>query len=217
MSHTVYLDESGDLGFKFSKPYMHGGSSRYLTIAFFVVPNSKDKYLKRLVRKIYKKYNFQPGTEVKASDLNISHKNVIASEIKSLIKTHSDITVCSITVNKQGVYEHIKKEPNLLYNYMMKLSILDKVNHLSKFTLLRDNRSVKVSSGNSLAEYLQTTLWFEHGSETALIDKPSDSKQFLNLILTDWLNNIVWNYYEHKNESPFKILSPMLKNQTLYF
>lgn len=37
MDITVYLDESGDLGWKFDAPYRSGGSSRYLTIAAIAV------------------------------------------------------------------------------------------------------------------------------------------------------------------------------------
>jgi hypothetical protein len=38
----IYLDESGELGWKFDAPYRKGGSSRYLTIASLVIsPDGK--------------------------------------------------------------------------------------------------------------------------------------------------------------------------------
>ena len=36
MQVSVYLDESGDLGWKFDAPYRCGGSSRYLTISAII-------------------------------------------------------------------------------------------------------------------------------------------------------------------------------------
>jgi hypothetical protein len=39
---AIYLDESGDLGWKFDGPYLGGGSSRYLTITALCVPPGKD-------------------------------------------------------------------------------------------------------------------------------------------------------------------------------
>tara|TARA_R110002051_G_scaffold149010_1_gene221539 strand:+ start:5958 stop:6611 length:654 start_codon:yes stop_codon:yes gene_type:complete len=217
MSHTVFLDESGDLGFKFTAPYLRGGSSRFLTMAFFVVPNNKQVLLKRIVRKTYEKYKFKAGTEVKGSVLTIEQKIFICQSIVNLINKNPEIFVCSISVKKQNVQEHIRRDANLLYNFMMKLSVLDKINTHSHVTLLRDNKTVKIASGNSLIDYLQTTLFFEHNSPTIITDSPQDSKKWLALILVDWLNNIVFGHYENGNSNPYQILSPILKNQTLFF
>lgn len=217
MSHTVFLDESGDLGFKFNKPFLRGGSSRFLTMAFIVAPNSKKMFLKRIVRKTYKKYGFQPGHEVKGSDLNVSQKTYICRQILNLVHKNPDISICSITVKKENVNNNIRQDANLLYNFMMKLSVLDKIDTYDHVVLLRDNKTVKIASGNSLIDYLQTTILFEHNSSTKLVDCPSDSKKWLALILVDWLNNIVFGHYENSNSAPFKVLSPILKNQTLFF
>lgn len=40
-SAIIYLDESGDTGWKFELPYRNGGSSRYLTIAALIAPSEK--------------------------------------------------------------------------------------------------------------------------------------------------------------------------------
>ncbi|MBF4102116.1 DUF3800 domain-containing protein [Gallibacterium anatis] len=50
MQISVYLDESGDLGWKFDAPYRQGGSSRYLTIAAIVINHDKRHILKRLMK-----------------------------------------------------------------------------------------------------------------------------------------------------------------------
>lgn len=217
MSHTVFLDESGDLGFKFTHPYGNGGSSRFLTMAFFIVPNNKKDLLKRLVRKIYKKYKFDPSEEAKGSHLTNEQREYIANQILSLVRANPDIHICSITVRKDKVTEAMRRDCNLLYNYMMKISVLDKIDTFESVELLRDNKTVKIQSGNSLINYLQTTLTFEYTSSTVIIDKPSDSKKFLCLMLTDWLNNFVFSHYEKNRSTEFLILSPILKNQVLFF
>lgn len=217
MSYTVFLDESGDLGFTLDKPYLSGGSSKFLTMAYIVCPDAKKHLVKRVVRRSYKKFKFTPGSEVKGSSLSVPQKDSIARSILELVRNNPDISVCSITVKKENVQEHIRKDANLLYNFMMKLSVLDKIDIHKEVTLLRDNRTVKIASGNSLIEYLQTTLWFEMGAETKLRDMPSNSKKVLGLILVDWLNNIVFGHYENSNSSAFQILSPIIKNQTLFF
>jgi hypothetical protein len=50
---NIYMDESGDLGWKFDAPYRKGGSSRFLTIAFIICPSNKSHKLDRIVRRIY--------------------------------------------------------------------------------------------------------------------------------------------------------------------
>jgi hypothetical protein len=47
---NLYLDESGDLGWKFDKPYRDGGSSRYLTIATLIIPQNLSHLPKRIIK-----------------------------------------------------------------------------------------------------------------------------------------------------------------------
>jgi len=50
MAAHIYLDESGDTGWIFDKPYTKGGSSRYLIIAACLLPPDKDHKPERLLR-----------------------------------------------------------------------------------------------------------------------------------------------------------------------
>lgn len=68
---NIYLDESGDLGWVLNKPYRHGGSSRYLTIAYVACPPEKKHLLKRIVRKVYERTKTDPKTELKGSALSM--------------------------------------------------------------------------------------------------------------------------------------------------
>jgi hypothetical protein len=69
--------------------------------------------------------------------------------------------MCAITVRKEGVQAHIRTDANKLHNCMIKLCILGKVAKYKNVRFVRDDRSVKVKSGNSTADYLQITLWFD--------------------------------------------------------
>jgi len=61
----IYLDESGDLGWKFTAPYRNGGSSRHLTIASLAVSPPNKHRPKRLVKKLYTKFNWPTNIEKK--------------------------------------------------------------------------------------------------------------------------------------------------------
>lgn len=214
---NVYLDESGDLGWKFDYPYRSGGSSRYLTIAYMVCPSEKKHFPKRIVKELYKKTHTRTSIELKGSSLSLDHKKHIAKDTVKLLSQHPDIIIGAITVSKERVMLHIREDANKLYNYMLRLSILDKVSNCTIVNLVRDNKSIKVKSGNSLIDYLQTTLWFDFRTSTRIIDIPSDSKSVQNLIFIDWINNIVWGHYEDLNSAAFDILKTKIDVKTLFF
>lgn len=217
MATNIYLDESGDLGWSFDKEYRHGGSSRFLTIAFIVCPSDKKGLLNRIVKKVYKKCRREFDFEIKGSTLSKKHKDFVAEQLVYLLHKNTDIRIGAITTKKVNVQPHIRKDSNKLYNYMLRLSLLEIILDESMVSLIRDNRSIKVKSGNSLADYLQTVLWFELYSKTQIKDIPSDSKRIRNLILADWINNIIWGNYEDNNSSSYNILKGLITEKHLFF
>lgn len=214
---NVYLDESGDLGWVLDKPYRHGGSSRFMTIAFVACPKEKKHLLRRIVANVYRKTKTDPKLELKGSSLTVEEKCYFAEKVRKLVSMNPDIHIGAITVNKSRVQQHIRKDGNKLYNYMIRLSVLHCIKNELIVNLIRDNKTVKVKSGNSLIDYLQTTLWFDMNCSTRIIDMPSDSKQVKNLIFIDWMNNLIWGKYEDNNDAPFNILRNVITSQKLFF
>lgn len=97
------------------------------------------------------------------------------------------------------------------------MALLKHVAQYDEVNLIRDNRTVKVASGNSLIDYLQTYMWFEMKASTVLFDMPLDSKSTRKLIFIDWMNNIIWGRYEDENNSAYNILKPHLRERKLFF
>jgi len=217
MASNVYLDESGDLGWILDKPYRHGGSSRYLTIAFVVCPSEKKHLLHRIVTDVYRRTKHNPKLELKGSSLSVLDKCFFAERVRRLVSMNPDIIIGSITVNKSKVQQHIREDGNKLYNYMIRLAVLPIVKGHPVVNLIRDNKTIKVKSGNSLIDYLQTTMWFDLSSHTKIVDIPSDSKQVKNLIFIDWINNLIWGRYEDCNTKPYDIIKNVITSKKLFF
>lgn len=217
MATNVYLDESGDLGWVLDKPYRNGGSSRYLTIAFVVCPAEKKHLLQRIVVDVYTRKKFDPKQELKGSALTVSDKCFFAEKVRKLVSMNPDIIIGSITVNKSKVRQHIRGDANKLYNYMIRLAVIPPIKEHTLVNLIRDNKTVKVKSGNSLIDYLQTVLWFDCDSHTRVVDIPSDSKRVKNLIFIDWINNLIWGRYEDCNTQPYDILKNVITSKKLFF
>ncbi len=61
---------------------MEKGSSRYLTIAFLLVPRDLILQPERLVKKLYKKLGQSPGYEWKGTALSLEQKVYFAGQTK---------------------------------------------------------------------------------------------------------------------------------------
>lgn len=213
----VYLDESGDMGWNFSLPYRAGGSSRYLTIAFLIVPIADLRRPKNIIKSLYQKTGTPVNTELKSKDLSPAHKQDFARLAVNLANNNVGVKYSAITVNKQNVQNHIRRDANKLYNYMTKFALLDFIDHHPEVYFVPDIRTIKVASGNSLFDYLQTTLWFERGSQTILHNQPGQSDKMLNLQFADNLAHIIWKKHEDNDRAAFDILRPKLAHKELFF
>jgi hypothetical protein len=213
----VYLDESGDLGWTFDKPYRHGGSSRYLTISVLIVPKDLSHLPKRIIRKIYQQKKIPASVEIKGKDLTSDEKIKFSERVVGLLKANPSIRICAITVNKESVQSHIRMDSNKLYNYMINFILLDEIKTCSTINFTPDPRTIKVASGNSLVDYLQTKLWFELNSAAIINHTAMESHLNNNLKFVDFISNIVWSRYEDNKSSPFNILKPYITNKLLFF
>lgn len=213
----VYFDESGDLGWKFEKPYMHQGSSRFLTLAFLLCSNDEKKYPERLVKKFKKRYGLTRADELKGSRLKPSQREDFARRVFKLLETHPTIWIRCITVRKENVKKHIQRDQNKLYNYMIKLCLLPAIRQLEEVELIPDPRAIKIASGNSMIDYLQTTLYFEMDSITYLAQNPISSDRCYNLQFIDGIAHIVWRYHELCDQSACEIIQSKIKCQHLFF
>jgi len=217
MSVLIYLDESGDLGWKFDAPYRVGGSSRYLTIGAVCVPPEKKHIPKRVVKDLYRKFGLPKDREVKWSGLTPEAKKEFSQMARKMCDKHPDIFLYGIIVQKGNVMEHIRNDANKLYNYMIRLSLLDRMAMHDVVTMVPDPRSMKVHSGNSLHDYLQTELWFTKKATTKLATNPSDSRDSLGIRFADMLAGLVQARFEDNQSSNFQILAPRIYLSRLFF
>lgn len=211
-----YLDESGDLGWKFHKPYRFGGSSRYLTIGVLQIPGEKAHLTKRLIKKLYKKYSWDTSKEKKWSEMKDLERKEFALQARKMVVKHPDIRYWAMVVKKQNVQAHIREDVNKLYNYMIKLLLTKEMSRHSKVRFVPDPRSIKVESGNSLHDYLQAELWFEHEVSTTVITAPEDSNMNINVQFADMLSGVVQHHFEDTRSVPYQQLRGKIQLKRLY-
>jgi Protein of unknown function (DUF3800) len=217
MALLIYLDESGDLGWNFTAPFRNGGSSRFLTIAALCVPAAKKHLSKRIIRKLYQKFGWPTNSEKKWSMMTGVERSEFAKVAHAFCAAHADIHLHAITVRKQNVQNHLRADGNKLYNYMIRLSLLGRMRKHPEVLLIPDPRSIKVQSGNSLPDYIQTLLWFHLRCTTALRMQPLESQKCLGIQFADMLCGAVQTAFEDNNFNYLSVLAPCLAHQTLYF
>ena len=216
-SAVIYLDESGDLGWTLDQPYRAGGSSRYLTISGLVVPSEKAHHPKRLIKDLYRTHKWPRSSEKKWVDMTPKARLDFANRAARLKLAHPEIVYSTITVKKENVQAHIRADSNKLYNYMIKMLLLDRMATFEHVTLIPDPRSIKVQSGNSLHDYLQTELWFTKNVATELRTLPISSTNSLGLQFSDMLAGVVFRFHEDNESIPWNILAPHVQGMRRFF
>lgn len=109
-----------------------------------------------MVRKFRQHYGMKSGREIKGSTLTHNQRVHFTQEIIKLLTSKEDIYVRAVTVKKENVQDHIRSDPNKLHNYMINLCILYLIGDEEIVYFTPDPRSIKVASGDSMVDYLQT-------------------------------------------------------------
>ncbi|MCB9096076.1 MAG: DUF3800 domain-containing protein [Arcobacter sp.] len=189
----IFLDESG---------LIHKNSSdEYFIIGGFITEDYTK--LKRLYKnatlKIKKQKNIPLKNELKASNMNKVDKRFILEEIQkdNLFK------FIGIMVNKPKLRKPVN-ETNIFYNYLIKIlldylidkNIIQKENELY---IAIDKRSIKVSSLNSLEDYLKIHYIYEKNFDIELKTEYLDSHDNYNIQIADLICNTLWVKYTYPN------------------
>jgi len=217
MSSIIHADESGDLGWTFTAPYRQGGSSRYLTIGASCVPVGKKHIPKRVIKDLYSTFNWNVSIEKKWHQMTSQERAAFAAAVLKMCNQHPDIHIHGITVKKQNVEPHIRQDENKLYNYMIRLCVLDCMAVEDTVVFIPDARSIKVQSGNSLHDYLQTELWFTKKVKTKLTTTPLDSKNCRGVQFADMLAGLIQQRFEDKYFGHIKVCIRRLRLKRLFF
>ena len=114
----IFLDESGDLGFDFSKKRT---SKIFIITCLFV---SKKRKIEKIVSKTHaelkKKYKKRGGV------LHAYHEKPITRQRLLKRLNDSDCSIMTIYLNKKRVYTRLQNEKEVLYNYVTNI-LLDRI------------------------------------------------------------------------------------------
>ena len=192
----IYVDESGDLGFDFSK----GGASEKFSIAFLITNNRQS--INALVKKTF--LSLPPAIKRKFDGV-LHAKKEKSSTVKRLLKKLSskDIYIASICLDKRKML--VTTNQNDLYAYML----ISLINRLYSDDVFKDSQKINLvvsqrHTNKHLNErFFETLVASEHGTQfTVNIVKPASDKCLQAVDFVSWA---LWQKYE-KNDSTYSDL-----------
>ena len=203
----VYLDESGDLGFE-------PRSTRYFTIAFVVIEDPIP--LMRCVKAVKIKHYIPKRVELKGC----TAREVIKRDLLlGLLKL--DIEIHAITVKKENVEPKLRRDTNILYNYMVGLSLVDRILQEpagAKVVVNVDRRITSITSGFRFNQYLSYKIWYEkERRDIDLAIHHLDSRTAYALQGIDVICNTIFRKYNSNNYTLFSIIEDKVKNDRRLF
>ena len=204
---SIYLDESGDLGFG-------QGGSKYFTIAFVVV---KDPiHFIRCVKETKIKHNIPRNVELKGNTTKAVIKEDLLGKLQKL-----NIEVHAITARKKNVEPKLRKDTNILYNYMVGLLLVERI--LSepkgaKVIINVDRRVIAITSGFKFNEYLRYKTWYEGQRQDIDLEiHHRDSHKNYAIQGIDIICNSIFKKYNSNNYELFNIIQGKVKSDRRLF
>ena len=203
----VYLDESGDLGFG-------QGGTKYFTIAFVVMEDPIP--FRRCVKSVKVKYDIPRDVELKGYTTRESIKTDLLNRFAKL-----DIEVHSITVRKKNVNPRLQRDTNIFYNYMVGLSLVERILQEppnSDVIINIDKRIISITSGAKFDEYLRLKTWYERErQDIELKIYHIDSQKSHAIQGIDIICNSIFRKYNSNNYKLFNIIQGKVKSDRRLF
>jgi len=203
----VYLDESGDLGFR-------QGGTKYFTIAFVIVENPVP--FRRCVKKVKMRHHIPHGVELKGNTTRLPIKEDLLTRFAKL-----DIEVRAITVRKRNVEPKLRKDTNILYNYMVGLSLVKRILDEpkgAKVVINVDRRIIAITSGFNFNEYVRYKIWYEGERRDINLEiQHLDSHEAYAIQGIDVICNSIFKKYNSNNYELFNIIRNKVKSDKRLF
>jgi len=196
---SIFLDESGDLGWTLTKPRGKGGSSRFIVLAAIVVPNGANKSLERIVRGLYTARSRKSSSELKSTELNGHDRQTFARALVNLKNKNPLFSYHAVVVEKAAVIASLVNNTEVLYNYMAERMLSAPMAGCTRVEFYPDQRTVRPRDKNALHNYLETRLAID-GHIVDIDTIPSDSGAFKEIQAADYLASIVWAKFEENNQ-----------------
>jgi len=205
----IFLDESGDLGFKKT-------SSRWFlfTIAMVSTPRSLERVIKKIWRPLKKKHK-------KLGELHAYHADDITrTRMLKKLNELAGLKVLCVILNKKKVYVDLQNQKNYLYNYTANI-LLDRLHSSGKLKdgesihLYIDRKDTKKRLRENLIQYLTTSM--EDRRKERFSVELHTSHENKSLQAVDFISWAIFRKYERGEYEFYEIIKSKITDEKLLF
>ncbi len=209
----IFLDESGDLGFDFSK----AKTSRYFLVTMLSTQHKRS--IENIIKKIFKSL----PEKVRKSHSGVFHcvkeKDETRKKLFELFAATPD-KVYSIIVDKRKIHAKLKDEKHILYNLITNV-LLDRilsgkyVQDSETVILTASKRETNKNLNENFKTFLENQTAENHTISLQIEIKTPEQEKALQL--ADALNWAVFQKYENGNNEFYEIFRENIHDEYVFF
>ena len=209
----IYLDESGDLGFDFTKVK----TSKYFVLTFVFVET--ESAMNKLVKKTFASFS---KTQVRShSGVLHAYKETPRTRQRLLSGiAEKEVSILSIYLNKAKVYTRLQDEKQVLYNYVTNI-LLDRIMTRKlvplnqPVTLVASRRETNKFLNENFRSYLSDQLLQNH--KLALEVEIKSPHQVKGLQVVDMACWAIFRKWEHGDDSYYNLIKNKIVEESPLF
>lgn len=192
----IFLDESGELGFKTT-------SSQYFIITLLSCDEGELYTLRRIIRKIRQKIIKKKIKKYPELKGNNSSDKIRFNVLQKFIQTNSEIFV--VILEKSKVYEYLKNKKDKLYNYISNLILNECSLEDNHVCLVVDKSKTNRSLREDFNNYIRKNLNQKNQSCNLIIKHENSQKEGCLQVL-DFVSWAIFRNYEYKDSRFINII-----------
>lgn len=185
----IFLDESGELGFKES-------SSNYFIITLLSCDEGEIYSLRRIIKRVREKIIKKKVKRFPEIKGNNSSDKIRFEILQRFTKTNSE--VFAIILEKSKVYEYLKDKKDKLYNYISNLVLNECSFDNPSVCLIVDKSKSNHSLRDDFDNYIRLKL-SEKNHLDKIIIRHENSHNEACLQVLDFVSWAIFRSYEHKD------------------
>ena len=193
----IFFDESGDLGFDFSKKK----TSKYFLATFLFA--QKKTPVEKIVKKIFQSLNKKKKRGHSGVLHAFKEKPIIRARLLRMLN-EKDVNIFCIYLNKGKVYAKLHDEKHVLYNYVVNI-LLDRIFTKKllpidqKIHFIASKRETSVFLNNNFKSYLESQVNQNHKLDISIEIKTPFQEKGLQVV--DFVSWALFRKKEHSYES----------------
>ncbi|MDO8592683.1 MAG: DUF3800 domain-containing protein [bacterium] len=208
----IFLDESGDLGFDFTKKK----TSKYFVITFLFVSNKRviEKIVSKTHGELKKKYKKRGGVLH-----SFREKPVIRQRLLKRL-AEKDCRIMAVYLNKSKVYTRLQNEKDVLYNYVTNI-LLDRIctkkliDIKEPIILVASRKETNKFLNENFKNYLCQSIRNNHKINLSVeIKTPYEEK---SLQAVDFVSWAIFRKYQSGDESYYNLIKQKIAEENPLF